>query len=170
MIQGIRLNFLSTKSTFLQFKWKPLLDVTFWRMLKEAIFTLIMSTRKKYDRMPLRRNHKFKTNTTYIRFNLIWYFLIYFSLLLCFVKRVIYLLDQIDRIILYSCLNVKFLLYLLPLSLLIPYFPFLLVKTLFLALTHHFSYQTNYKTQKSNLIYHYLYPNFEQSFRQENKI
>ena len=136
LIQGIRLNFLSTKSTFLQFELKSLLDVTFRWMLKETIFTLIMSTRKKYDRMPFRRNHKLKTNTTYIRLNLIRYFLIYFSLLLWFVKRIIYLLDQIYRIIFYSRLNVKFLLYLLSLSLLIPYFPFLFVKTLFLVLTH----------------------------------
>ena len=108
-----------------------------------------MPTRKKYDWMSLRRNHKLKANTTDIRFDLITDLFIHLlcRLFRCFVKRIIDLFDQVNSIIFDSSLNIKFFLDLFSFSLLIPYFPFLFMKFLFFTLTHSIYIKKNYKTQ-----------------------
>lgn len=115
-----------------------LLDRSLWRILKQTVFTYIMTTRKEYDWVVIRWYHKFKTDTTNVRLDLISDFFIELLglFIVIFCKRIVHLLDQIGSIVLYTILNIQLLFYLISLSLFVPFFPFLLMQSQLFLFTH----------------------------------
>ena len=130
LVEGVGLYLLAAEGALIEFELQVLLDLSLGRVFEEAILANVVAAGEENHGLTVGGNHQIETNAADVGLYFVSDLFVELLriLLVVFVGGVAHLLDEVDRVVLHSILNIHLLTDLLLLSLLVPNPPLLLVQ------------------------------------------